>query len=123
MSGVLLAFFLLPLLMPFFSLGSESTLPACCRRDGKHQCAMASLFRQSVLSASSEPIVRALTPACSYRARLLMPFVSRVFFVPSAQAFSVPAISYPELSLETVLLARHSEFRSHRKRGPPSLPA
>ena len=120
-SALLLAVFLLPLFTPFFKLGSESTLPACCRRDGKHHCAMSARFRQPVLSAHSEPIVRALTPPCPYRSRLLMPLVPRVLFVPSAPAFSVSPISYPKLSLETVLFARLSEFRSHLKRGPPSL--
>jgi hypothetical protein len=122
-SVVLLAIFLLPLFTPFFNLGSESSLPACCRRDGKHQCAMSARFRQPVLSIHSGPIVRALTPTCPHRSRLLMPLVSRVLFVPSAQAFSAPAVSYPKLNLETVRLIRLSEFRSHRKRGPPSLHA
>ena len=121
MSGVLLAFFLLPLFIPFSSFGSETTLPACCRRDGKHHCAMSARLRESVQSASSEPIARAATPVCPYRSRLLMPFVSRVLFVPSAPVFSVPGVSYPALGLETILLARLSGFRSHRTRGRPSL--
>jgi hypothetical protein len=121
MSGVLLAFFLLPLFIPFFNSGSESNLPPCCRRDGKHHCAMFARYRQPALSASSGPIVRAVMASCPYRSRLLMPFVSRVLFVPSSRVFSVPGVSYPALGLETILLARISEFRSHRKRGPPSL--
>jgi hypothetical protein len=119
--GVLLAFFLLPVFIPFFNLGSESTLPACCRRDGKHQCVMSARFQQAVPSASSEPVVRAVTPACPYRSRLLMPIVSRVLFVPSAPAFSVSGVSSAALGVETIRVARVSEFRSHLKRGPPSL--
>src|SRR5208337_2170358 len=119
--GVLLAFFLLPLFIPFFNLGSESTLPACCRRDGKHQCAMSAHFQQPVPSASSEPVVRAAIPVCPYRSRLLMPIVSRMLFAPSAPAFSVPGVSSAALGVETIRVARVSEFRSHLKRGPPSL--
>ncbi len=119
--GVLLGFFLLPLFIPFFNLGSESTLPACCRRDGKHHCAMSARLPQLVPTASSEPVVRAVVPTCPYRSRLLMPIVSRMLFVPSAPAFSVPGVSSAALGVETKRVARVSEFRSHLKRGPPSL--
>jgi hypothetical protein len=119
--GVLLAFFLLPLFIPLFNLGFESALPACCRRDGKHQCAMSARFPQPVPSASSELVVRAVAPTCPYRSRLLMPIVSRMLFVQSAPAFSVPGVSSAALCVETMRVARVSEFRSHLKRGPPSL--
>lgn len=123
MSGVLLAFFLLPLFIPFFNPGSESTLPACCRRDGKHHCTMSAGLRGSVQSASSEPIARPAISVCPYRSRLLMPFISRVLSVPCAVAFSGRTISYPAPDLETIVLARFSEIRSNLKRGPPALPA
>ena len=120
-SAVLLAFFLLPLFIPFFNLGSESTLPACCRREGKHQCAMSARFQEPVPSASSEPVVRAAIPVCPYRSRLLMPIVSRMLFAPCAPAFSVPSVSSAALGVETIRVARISDFHSHLKRGPPSL--
>ena len=121
MSAVLLAFFLLPLFIPIFNLGSESTLPACCRRDGKHRCAMFVHFRHPVLGASSEPILSATIPACPYRLHWLMPPVSRAFFAPFVPVSTVLTVSCPALGLETTLLARLSDFRSHRKRGPPLL--
>jgi|GEM_PF-1341581 len=123
MSGVLLAFFLLPLFIPFFSFGSESTLPACCRRDGKHQCAMSARLRESVQSGSSEPVVRDVTSPCPYRSRLLMAFISRVLLVPCAPVFSGQAFSYTAPGLESILLARLSAIRGNPKRGPPALPA
>jgi len=123
MSGFLLAFFLLPLFLPFFNSGSQSTLPACCRHDGKHHCAMSAPLRQSVLSASSEPVIRDVTPPCPYRSRLLMAFISRVLFVHRASVFSGQGVSYPAPSLETSVNALLSEIRSNLQRGPPSLPA
>jgi hypothetical protein len=82
---------------------------------------MSAHFQQPVLSVSSELVVRAAIPVCPYRSRLLMPIVSRVLFVPSAPAFSVPGVSSAALGVETIRVARVSEFRSHLKRGPPSL--
>lgn len=120
-AGVVLAIFLLPLFLPFFHLSPESSLPPCCRRDGKHHCAMSARFLRPVLSPSTEPAVRAATSPCPYRSRLLMPLVSRVLFVPAEPVFSVPVVSYPGLGLETILLVRLSEFRSHFERGPPPL--
>jgi hypothetical protein len=120
-AGVVLAIFLLPLFLPFFNLGSESSLPACCRRDGKHHCAMSVPLRQVLPGTSSGPVARTAIPACPYRSHLLMPVVSRVLFVPPLQGFSVPAISYAELNRKSVFLARFSEFSTELERGPPSL--
>ncbi len=122
-SGVLLAFFLLPFFLPFFSFGSESALPACCRRNGKHHCAMSARLRESVQGASSGPVVRNVTSPCPYRSRLLMAFVFRVLFAPGARVFSGQAVSYPAPNAETTVVPRLSEMRSNLKRGPPSLPA
>jgi len=121
MSGVLLAFFLLPVFAPFLSSGSESTLPACCRRDGKHHCAMSARLRESVQRASSGPIATAATPFCPYRSRLLMPLVFRVLFARCARVLFVPCDSRLVLGIESILLARLSELRSNLKRGPPAL--
>jgi hypothetical protein len=120
-TGVVLAIFLFPHFLLFFSLDPEAALPPCCRRDGKHHCAMSALFMRPVASASTESVVRAATPPCPYRSRLLMPLVSRVLFVLAVPAFSVPFVSYPAPRLETILLARFSAFCSHLNRGPPLL--
>jgi hypothetical protein len=118
-SSVLLAIFLLPLFLPLSNLASDSTLPACCRRDGGHRCAMSARSRPPDLNASSGPLVRAVQPFCPYRSRLLMPLFSRVLFVPSASNFSFRAVSCQAPGLHLTILACRSEFRSHPKRGPP----
>ena len=121
MSGVLLASLLLPLFVPFFSLGSETTMPACCRRDGKHHCAMSARLQEPVQGTASGPIASAATPDCPYRSRLLTAFVFRVLFMPRVAVFYGQAASYPAPSLEAISFARRGEFRSNLQRGPPLL--
>ncbi len=120
-AGVLLAFFFLPFLLPFCNVNSEAALPACCRRDGKHHCAMFAHTGAPGIIASTGPIARAATPDCPYRSRLLMPLVWRTLFVHRAPVFSIPTASSAALRVRTILIAQRCEFGSHRKRGPPSL--
>lgn len=121
MSGVLLAFFLLLFSLPFCSLDSESALPACCRRDGKHHCAMTARAVEFEFRDGAKPVARATTPDCPYRSQLLMPLAWRALFVHGEPVFSAPGDSVVSLGVETMFIARLSESRSHRKRGPPSL--
>jgi hypothetical protein len=121
MSGVLLAFFFLPFLLPFCNVDSESALPACCRRDGKHHCAMFAHAGQPKQSASAGPTAHGATPDCPYRSRLLMPLAWRALFIHRAPVFSASDASSAALGVETMLITRRCEFESHRKRGPPSL--
>ena len=121
LTGVVLAIFLSPNLLPFFNLDPEAALPPCCRRGGKHHCAMSAHFLRHVANASREPVVRTATLPCPYRSLLLAPVAPRVAFVPAVPAFSVPVVSHPGPGLETILFARFSDFCSHLDRGPPSL--
>jgi len=41
LATLLVVSFSFPLLLPAMLRGTESKLPACCRRDGKHKCGMA----------------------------------------------------------------------------------
>ncbi len=121
MSGVLLAFFFLPFLLPFCNLNSEDALPACCRRDGKHHCAMSQQIMQPKVIASAGTVVRAATADCPYRSRLLMPLVLRALFVHRAVVFTVAENFSTTLGVERVNIVRRCEFGIHRKRGPPAL--
>jgi len=118
-AGVLLAFFFLPFLLPFCNVDSEAALPACCRRDGKHHCAMFAHTGAPGITASTGPVARAATPECPYRSRWLMPLVWRTLFLHRAPVFFVPCAPASALGVETILITRGCEFGIHRKRGPP----
>ena len=55
---LLTAVFSLPLITPLLSASADPQLPACCRKDGKHACAM----RKA--APASGPAVSAVKPAC-----------------------------------------------------------
>ena len=54
----------LPALLPLYS-SSESSLPACCRRDGKHRCVMALKAMAGPLESGRS--FRNGSPDCPYR--------------------------------------------------------
>ena len=109
------------LLLPFGStyLGADSSsnLPACCRNDGKHHCAMAA--RLSNLQDQRESRFRGALEKCPYR--------------PMRLGTVVPQLAQPSRPLQfhnecERYLARTAHFdgpalacqsRSHLKRGPP----
>ena len=117
----------LPLVSPLFALGqdAEANLPACCRREGKHHCAMNMSERKrpsaDALHAAGQaqwqaparccPCYPASTPAMSHRDLL---------GAPPAEAIFAGLVSHPAGSVQTECKRRISLDRSRGKRGPPS---
>ena len=115
-----LMFLALPLCLPLAQLRSESSLPACCRRNGKHHCASMVRFRSSNQDQPTEPGFRSTTHPCPYRSMLFAPLASHAAAVPPRSSSWTQLVAYPAVIVQTVLQARISEARSHPKRGPPS---
>jgi len=117
----LFAVLALPFVSPFFSLSSspDTNLPACCRRDGRHHCAMMAMMEE----ASHETSVRQRPAACPYRTHSLL--LARTFgFCPRASLYYYSAVvRHPAVHTQVVLQRLVSEARSHLKRGPPSFSA
>lgn len=108
--------FSLPLIAPLFaSAYAESSLPACCRRDGKHHCMMAEAMGQ----APSRD--RTVTEKCPYA-----PFAGVALMIPHAMAAAYHRVATAGPAGQAAIVGdalagyRISADRTRLKRGPPS---
>lgn len=95
---------------------AENKLPACCRRDGKHHCAM--------MAASSEPSsetqLRAEPAACPFRSQASTAAFAIAYLPTTSSIYFAGLESHPAIHEQTQAAYRVSETRSHQKRGPPA---
>jgi hypothetical protein len=118
-ANVLVLLMLAPLFLWLMIPDAQSSLPACCRKDGKHHCAMMGMMEHEKQDSSTA--LRDSSSICPNRSKLA---------VPSASSFAAPPVSgiaYAQLAtqpfriVQILASARISEARSHLKRGPPAL--
>jgi hypothetical protein len=94
----------------------QATLPACCRPDGKHHCAILAVMEER--SKDAPPSVQDLSLVCPSRTAVA---------TPSARNISGPPVrvvlvqTFGELGQVTRMRvgAGVSELRSYLERGPP----
>jgi len=115
LAALLVTVFSFPLIAPAFASGAdESQLPACCRRDGKHHCAMQ--LEVGNIPAQS----RVISEKCPYS-----PFAGSPLLQPHAfAAVRPPAVAGPAQGAAAIIRAaeagyRISADRTRHKRGPP----
>ncbi|MDR3701248.1 MAG: hypothetical protein P4L56_16495 [Candidatus Sulfopaludibacter sp.] len=112
LASLLLVLFSFSLIAPALRADAGPDLPACCRRDGKHHCAMGSG------NAAGALVFGARCP--SYPGSAAYPAGANVAVVKSSAAvFAAPA-SYPASQRHTVAWHCIAPGRSHQKRGPPA---
>ena len=126
---LLLLLFSLSLTATFALADSESKLPECCRRAGKHHCAsMASMdpgmeaSMQDGMQQSSGPAVRPAAAKCPYSPHggPSSPY-GKIPLARAARIVVAPLVSHPAGAAQTEALYRISFSRVRQKRGPPSL--
>lgn len=109
-----------PLISPLLAQGntSDSRLPACCRRNGKHHCMMGQLERASAASGKIE--VGAPPEKCPY----CPSSVATAAQSPLALAATVRVFgtldTLPAVVAQTESKWRIARERSRQKRGPPN---
>jgi hypothetical protein len=120
LSILLLAVFGLPFVSPLLAMTakSESNLPACCRRNGKHHCLMVTGERAQL--ANRDPQFQAPLDKCPYCPTAVAMIHSDTFVPPPAQAIFAGLIAHPAVVAQAESNLRISRCRSHQKRGPPA---
>jgi hypothetical protein len=111
--------FSLPLILPALALaqGPESNLPACCRRNGAHHCAMA--MRSNAMPASGTNL-SALPQHCPAYPALVTPLRHVNLTAPAGPAAFAELVSNPAIRRQTEARACVSPDCARHKRGPPS---
>ncbi|MGB9030480.1 MAG: hypothetical protein WCC27_10205 [Acidobacteriaceae bacterium] len=116
-AAALVLIFSLPLIAPLLaSTPDESQLPACCRRNGKHHCAM------SMQMGNIPSRFRVVSEKCPYS-----PFAHSPLLRPHPYtSVSAPAASRQTAGPAAIVGAaeagyRISADRARHKRGPPRL--
>jgi len=111
----LLAVFSFPLIAPALSADAQSNLPECCRRGGKHHCAMT--MDQAPATGVS---LRSIQPRCPlYPSTPATPAGEFVAVLKSSFTVFGAVVSHPTIHVQTETAYRVSFSRSSQKRGPP----
>jgi hypothetical protein len=119
LASLLLVLISFPLIAPAIAAKSTSNLPACCRRDGAHHCAMFS----SELGTQG-PSFQAVRQKCPYfPATTVTSAQGKAAVLRTLHAIVASAARYPAALPRTESQYHTSFSRSRQKRGPPSLVA
>jgi hypothetical protein len=117
LASILLALLSFPLMAPLLVADTDSNLPACCRRNGKHHCSM---MPMAARESSLGPVARAIQPRCPYYpAANTVPGEPNVALLASPPAIFALLFSRPAGRARTDAGYRISFSRSRQKRGPP----
>jgi hypothetical protein len=115
---------LFPTIAPALSTGAmgQSTLPACCRRGGKHHCMMSPEMRALMLR-EQDGSTRVGTPPeqCPYRQHSLVASHLQVFTTGAAATHAAFLLREPSVATQAECLRRIAFDRSRQQRGPPTL--
>jgi hypothetical protein len=116
----LLVVFGLPLVSPLFALGAiGASLPACCRRAGKHQCEMSAEARAAL--SQHGPMFGAQVEKCPYCPASVGVRIGNTLAAPVGQAVYAALVAHPSGVVQTESKLRVSLGRSRQKRGPPAI--
>ena len=114
LANSLLLLLFVPSVLPLFGARAvDASLPACCRRTGKHHCMMYMQWMQ-------QRVFRTFHEKCPYN---IAPPAVMVLppFKPSAPASIFAGIQrYPSIAAQAEAQLRISFDRSRQKRGPPA---
>jgi len=99
----------------------ESRLPACCRRDGSHHCAMDEQTAMSLMQrAQSGPAFDAPS-RCPYYPRTVARAAGPAFTLASGAVVAADLAVQPHVAIGTHAARLQPALRNYEGRGPPRL--
>ena len=106
--------------LPLFGRLDDSSVPACCRKGGRHHC----LMNRGERSGANDHATQIDGPIekCPYCPGAMPAVHPSVFGPPTSAAVFASLISHPAGVAQTDSKRRISGDRSRQKRGPPALP-
>ncbi len=107
--------------LPAFFSDSESNLPACCRRDGKHHCAMLAMIEMAEQDEDAGPSWKAARRKCAQFPTGFVGLHSVQSAPPRSATTGDLTVGQPAAKAQPETLYRISHSRTRQKRGPPSL--
>jgi hypothetical protein len=99
---------------PLFAVSAESTLPACCRANGKHHCMMS-----AALLTHTGPRASVITDKCPHCPKALAAAHNQSSSTRPAQLVFAEVIAHSAAHAQTEARYRIAFSRSGQKRGPP----
>jgi hypothetical protein len=119
LASLLALLFGFPLITQFLAVSARTDLPACCRRDGKHHCALSEMA--SAPESAGGVGLTAVRPKCPlYPQAILLPAVSKNVAVSNRPLVDAPrALPFLPGNAEGQQPARLI-FDTAHERAPPS---
>ena len=118
---LLLAILSSSLITPLLSATTPaSTIPACCRKDGKHHCSMANMKQQHD-EAATAPVKFTTGKCLQFPNTGAVPIAYNADAPPAALILYAAIVRHPTAHAQTEAQFRVSFSRSSQKRGPPAL--
>jgi hypothetical protein len=105
------------LIAPPVAQDAEANLPACCRGNGKHHCAM----RGTMRLAGSQRGFTSVSEKCPYVPASTCAVHSATFKPETGARLFATVVFSPVCAAQVEAVYRDSFHRSHPKRGPPAL--
>jgi hypothetical protein len=116
-TALLLILLTCPMVTPLLAINSQSDLPACCRRNGKHHCT-----GNMRMPASDETQVTGAGMKCPmFPTAALVPGHNTQISPNTSQVFYAAIAAHPAIHAQVESFYRICWSRSQQKRGSPEL--
>ena len=98
---------------PLFALDSDSSLPACCRRNGSHHCS------GGMVTDAASQAISSISPKCPNFPKAIAAPLPHSFAPQLTRSIGTPLYARPAATPQTAARYRVSYARTRQKRGPP----